>query len=125
MTAIIITIDGHSFRGEIDASETAQCILAILPMEATATRWGDEFYFAIPVQLIEAADARAEVEVGTLAYWPPGNAFCIFFGPTPVSRGNEPRAYSPVNPFGHLLDDVTPLRGINSGTKIKVAVGNQ
>ncbi|MEZ4673322.1 MAG: cyclophilin-like fold protein [Caldilineaceae bacterium] len=120
---IAIEIGGRHFRAELNDSETAQEILAALPLEANATKWGDEFYFDIPVQLAEAADARAEVEVGALAYWPPGNAFCIFFGPTPVSRGNEPRAYSPINVFGRLLDDVAPLRSIRSGAAVKVTMG--
>ncbi len=53
--------------------------------------WGDEIYFAIPVSLKEDGP-RATVEVGDLGYWPPGRAFCIFFGPTPASRGDEVRA---------------------------------
>lgn len=122
MNSILITINGQTFHAELNGSETAEQIYAALPLEATATKWGDEFYFAIPVMLTEAADAQSEVPVGTLAYWSPGNAFCIFFGPTPVSRGDTPRAYSPVNVFGRLLGDVASLRAIGSGATIRVTV---
>ena len=120
MTQITITIDNQRFQAKLNESATAKQILAALPLDATATKWGDEFYFGIPVTLAEAPDAQSEVAVGTLAYWPPGNAFCIFFGPTPVSQGSEPRAYSPVNVFGHLLDDVAPLRTMRSGVRVQV-----
>jgi hypothetical protein len=65
-------------------------------------------------------DARAEVEIGELAYWPMGKAFCIFFGPTPVSRDDKPRAYSPVNVFGRVLGDATAFKGITNGARIRV-----
>jgi len=120
-TSIQIQIAGQNFQAELNDSETAQQVLAALPLTAKATRWGDEFYFAIPVHQPEAADAQAEVEVGDLAYWPPGNAFCIFFGPTPVSRGNEPRAYSPVNRFGRLLGEISALHTIANGSTIRVS----
>lgn len=121
MATVTVTIAGHAFPAELNESETSAQILAALPLAASATKWGDEFYFSIPVNLAEAEDARDEVAVGTLAYWPPGNAFCIFFGPTPVSRGAEPRAYSPVNIFGRLIGDLTPLQGIGSGAAIRVS----
>lgn len=120
-TSIQIQIAGQTFHAELNESETAQQVLAALPLTAQVTRWGDEFYFAIPVHLPEAADAQAEVEIGDLAYWPPGNAFCIFFGPTPVSHGREPRAYSPVNRFGRLCSDSSRLSTIANGATIRVS----
>ena len=77
---------------------------------------------AIPIDADEAADARADVDVGTLAYWPPGNAFCIFYGPTPASIGAEPRAASPVNIVGRVLDDVLQLRGTHDGARVELAL---
>ena len=58
--------------------------------------------------------------IGELAYWPPGNAFCIFFGPTPVSCGNEPRAANPCNPLGQILDDIAPLLEAQDGVNVQV-----
>jgi hypothetical protein len=60
------------------------------------------------------------MELGELGFWPPGNAFCIFFGPTPASHGDEPRAASAVNPFGKIEQDVSGLKSIPSGTKILI-----
>jgi hypothetical protein len=84
---------------------TADAIWEALPISARGNRWGDEIYFEIPVHLPQADDARDEVEIGELGYWPVGHAFCIFWGPTPASHGDEPRAYSPVNVFGRLEGD--------------------
>ena len=90
--------------GEVDAtlddSPTAAAIRAALPLQGNVSRWGDELYFSIPVTVEEAPDARQDMAVGELGYWPVGAAFCIFWGPTPASTGSLPRAYSNVNPFG-------------------------
>jgi hypothetical protein len=91
--------------------KTADAAWNVLPIRGNANRWGDEIYFSIPVNLGEEK-ARAEVEIGGIAYWPPGKALCIFFGPTPVSQHGEPRAYSPVNVFAKVLGDATVLRRV-------------
>lgn len=89
-------------------------------MRGVANTWGDEIYFEIPVSIDEDPGARAEVEVGELGYWPPGKAFCIFFGQTPASQDNRPRAYSPVNPIGKVLADATQLRSVPDGAEVRV-----
>jgi hypothetical protein len=106
---------------ELNASSTATLIWKALPIEAAGERWGDEIYFNIPVQAQEEADAQVLVEPGTLAYWPQGNAFCIFFGPTPSSRNeNEIRPYSPVNVVGSVSGDATTFRQVRPGTTIRL-----
>ncbi len=117
---ITITAGGLSFPAELNDSATAKAVWEALPIEASVSRWGDEIYFEIPVRLDEAEDARQEMGVGELAYWPVGGAFCIFFGPTPVSQGAQPRAYSNVNPFGSVRGDVTALRAVSDGERIRV-----
>ena len=107
---IQIKVGKLALPAELNDSPTAAAIAAALPIKAKGNRWGEEIYFRIPVKQEEAGDARAEMAVGELAYWPPGNAFCIFFGPTPASVGQEPRAASPVNPIGRVTGDVAPLR---------------
>ena len=86
------------------------------------SRWGDEYYGSLndPLDLAESADAREAMVVGELAYWPPGNALCIFFGPTPASTGPEPRAASPVNPLGMLDGDVKALRPLGASIELTV-----
>lgn len=122
MTAkISISIGTLVLEAELLDTPTASRILDALPIEGSANVWGDEIYFDIPLSLAPEADARAEVEVGDLAYWPAGPAFCIFFGPTPVSTDERPRAFSPVNIFGRVLGDAGRLKGTPNGAAVKVA----
>ena len=118
--AIRITAGDISLAAELNDSETARAIYEALPIEAPGNRWGEEIYFSIPVSQDLSDDARAEMEVGELAYWPPGSAFCIFFGPTPASHGNEPRAASPVNPVGQIAGDVAHLSEVPDGTVVTI-----
>ena len=74
----------------------------------------------IPVKVALESSARADVDVGGLAYWPSGPAFCIFFGPTPVSTSEQPRAYSPVNVFGRVLGNPQLFKSVANGTVIKI-----
>jgi hypothetical protein len=117
---IRIEVGGQTVHATLSDNETADQIWDALPIETSVSTWGDEFYFGIGLSLDSSADARAEMEVGELGFWPPGNAFCIFFGPTPASIGDEPRAASAVNPFGMVEEDVSVLKGIPSGTKISI-----
>ncbi len=120
MSTIRIIIGELTVTAELDDSPTAREILDRLPLESTANVWGEEIYFDIPVHIDPAPDAVTEVDVGTLAYWPMGPAFCIFFGPTPVSTGQEPRAYSPVNVFGKIVGDADLLKNIRNGAPVRV-----
>jgi len=120
MIRIRISIDGRVLDATLNDSATARAIADALPLEAPASVWGDEIYFGVPVTLAEETHATAEVEVGVLAYWPPGNAFCIFFGPTPASHDLTPRAYSLVNLFGRVDGDATTLRAVKRGARVRV-----
>jgi hypothetical protein len=117
---IRIQVGDHTVHGTLTDNETADQIWDALPIDTTVATWGDEFYFGIGLSLDQAPDARSEMQVGEMAYWPPGNAFCIFFGPTPASHGDEPRAASAVNPFGKIEEDVEVLKGIPSGAHILI-----
>ena len=120
MARINISVENLSVEAEMLDTPTGQKILKALPIESSANVWGDEIYFDIPLRLEKEPEARAEVEVGDLAYWPAGPAFCIFFGPTPVSTGDRPRAYSPVNVFGRILGDAKQFKGVASGATVRV-----
>ena len=85
---------------DLDASETAAAIWDALPFTIPANTWGDEIYFTIPVGL-EEDHAQPTVALGDLGYWPPGSAFCIFFGPTPMSSPGEIRPAQPGEPLRH------------------------
>jgi hypothetical protein len=120
MPEIMITAGEISLPAELNDSPTAQQIWEALPIEGRANVWGDEIYFEIPVMASQAADARVEMEVGELGYWPVGHAFCIFFGPTPVSVDEQPRAYSPVNVLGQVLGDATQFKMVPNGTLVRL-----
>jgi hypothetical protein len=120
MKTITITVGDLSLSAELNQSGTAEEIWNALPIEGTAVTWGEEIYFSIPLILGPEAGARADVEVGDLGYWPPGHAFCIFFGPTPASAGQAPRAASPVNIFGKVVGGATVLKEIRAGSKVKI-----
>lgn len=116
---IAIDIGGRQFAAQLNDSETAARVAAALPIDGRVSTWGEEIYFSIPV---DAGEERAveTVDPGDIGYWPPGKAFCIFFGPTPMSSGGEIRPYSAVNLIGKLLADLEPLRGIQDGEKVLV-----
>jgi hypothetical protein len=118
---IVITVGSVTMEAELNDSPTARKIWESLPITSRANTWGDEIYFDIPVQADQAADARADVEVGELGYWPVGSAFCIFFGPTPASAGDQPRAASPVNIVGRVLGDAAALRQVSAGTVVSLS----
>jgi hypothetical protein len=121
VNTIIISAGEVSLPAELNDSPTARQVWEALPIEGPAKIWGDEVYFEIPVVAGQEPDARAEVEVGELGYWPVGRAFCIFFGPTPASTDERPRAYSPVNVLGRVLGDVTCFRAVREGTRVRIA----
>lgn len=118
-----ITIKAGSVEAlaDLDDSPTADAIWEALPIKGEANTWGDEIYFDIPVFLEASADAREAVAVGELGYWPPGHAFCIFFGRTPASRSDEPRAASAVNVFGRIAGDATIFRAVSAGEMVYIA----
>lgn len=121
MNRIKISIAAKTFLAELYDTPTGNAIKEVLPFDSTASTWGDEIYFSVPASSSLEPDAQAEVEVGELAYWPSMPAFCIFFGPTPVSSGSQPVAASPVNVFGKLeSEDPNELRSIGVGEKITV-----
>ncbi|MCF6156995.1 MAG: hypothetical protein E3K32_00160 [wastewater metagenome] len=120
MKTITISFDKISVSAELYDTPTARQILTVLPLEGIVHVWGEEIYFEIPLKMNLETNAKTDVEVGALGYWPIGPAFCIFFGPTPVSTGNKPRAYSPVNIFGHIIDNPSLLKTIQEGSKIRV-----
>ena len=118
----IITEKGGAV--EVDLLEdrspkTVEAVWKALPFETRANTWGDEIYFSIPVRLDEE-NAQETVALGDIGYWPPGQGFCIFFGPTPISRGDEIRPADPVNVFGKAKGDPKVFKKVRSGDKIRI-----
>lgn len=117
--AVSIKAGAIEATAELNESRTAQAIWQALPIKGKARLWGDEIYFPVPVSL-EPDEPQELVSVGDLAYWPAGSALCIFFGPTPVSAGQEIRPASPVNVFGRLVGDARLLEQVKPGAEIVV-----
>jgi hypothetical protein len=117
---ICITAGKVTAEAILNDSPTAGKIWDALPIEGRGNTWGDEIYFGIPVDAKSEKDAREIVAVGELGYWPPGSAFCIFFGRTPASTDERPRAASAVNIVGRVLGDATAFKAVASGTKIRL-----
>lgn len=107
-------------EAELLNTSTAEAIWDALPLEATGNRWGDEIYFTIPLSHGLEKDARETVSIGDLGFWPQGPAFCIFFGPTPISTGSEIKPASAVNIFGKIIGDATIFKQVPSDTPVRV-----
>ncbi|HBH01751.1 MAG: hypothetical protein A2W08_11480 [Candidatus Rokubacteria bacterium RBG_16_73_20] len=117
--AIRITAGQVSVEARLGESRTATAIWDRLPIEAKGETWGDEIYFDIGVRAAPESP-REVVESGDLGYWPPGRAFCIFFGPTPMSRGDEIRPASAVNVVGRIAGDPAVFKRVRAGTRVRI-----
>ena len=120
MRRIRITAGEVSAPAQLNDSTTARMIWDALPIERSGNTWGDEIYFEIPVSAPLEPDAREVVEMGDLGYWPTGSAFCIFFGSTPMSRGDEIRPASAVNVIGKIEGDPEVFKRVGAGMKAKL-----
>jgi len=116
---IRITAGRIEADAELNNSRTARAIREALPIEGRVNLWGDEIYFSTTLRL-ELEAGQEVVNTGDLGYWPDGNAFCIFFGPTPISRKDEIRPASPVTVFGKVIGDATVFKKVAAGTKITI-----
>lgn len=103
-----------------DNSETITGLIDSLPIESTVNRWGDEIYFYVDFQAPLDSDARAEMKIGEIAYWPQGPALAIFFGPTPLSSGKDPVAASACNVIGKVSASADALRKARNGAPIRL-----
>ena len=117
--SIKFTAGGVEVTAELYDTQTAALVWDALPITSSGSTWGDEIYFRTPVSA-EEQDAVPTVEMGAVAYWPPGQAICLFFGPTPMSVGDEIRPASPVNVFGRIEGDPTVLKAVSSGSEVRV-----
>jgi uncharacterized protein len=109
---IALRIGTLSMEAELNETPTAKKIAAALPLRTSFSTWGDEIYFAIPVEAALDDSAQEVVEVGDVGYWPPGKALCIFFGQTPVSQPGKIMPASAVNVIGKVLGDATQFKTV-------------
>ncbi len=119
---IFIRSGAIEMSAELNDSPTASALFTALPLTAKANTWGDEIYFQVPVSQKLDSTAAEVVQAGELGYWPSGRAFCIFFGPTPVSRGEEIRPASAVNVIGMVIGDARAFKAVQDGDLIELDV---
>lgn len=115
---IRIRVGSLTIEAALDDTPTARQIASALPIQTAFNTWGDEIYFGIPVEAELDETAREVVDFGDLGYWPPGHAFCIFFGPTPMSQTGEIRPASAVNIVGRVLGDATQFKQAMQASEI-------
>ena len=116
---IRITAGSVQMEAALNDTQTAQSVWDALPLTAAANTWGEEIYFGIPVNAA-LEQGQEVVDLGDLGYWPPGRAFCIFFGPTPASRGDEIRPASAVTVIGRVSGDATLFRPVRAGMTVTI-----
>jgi len=109
----------------LNDTTTAKKIARILPLTCPFNTWGDEIYFSIPVESALEENAREEVEIGDLAYWPTGRAFCVFFGPTPMSKDGRIIPASAVSIIGKVTGDPTRLKGALGESEIEISADSE
>jgi len=114
-----VTVAGLELKAQLNETDTATKVLEILPITSQVNVWGEEIYFPIPVDT-GLEEAKEVVDLGDIAYWPDGKAMCIFFGKTPVSKGDEIRPISPVNVIGRIEGEPKVLRQVKQGDKITI-----
>jgi hypothetical protein len=119
-TPIMIRIGELTLSAVLNDSHSAERLKLLLPLEFFMSRWGDEYYGDCGIEVELSEEARDVMGVGELAVWPTGKALCIFFGPTPASSANEPRAVSPVNPVGKLNNNADVLKKLSSSIRVRI-----
>jgi hypothetical protein len=108
-TRIVIEVDGRELSAELADFPAARAVAAALPLSTRMSRWGEEYYGSV---------GRELMEVGEMAFWPPGKALCIFFGRTPASTDERPKAASAVLPIGRVTGGLEALKGMGSSVRM-------
>jgi len=97
------------------APRTVEKLAGAMPFTSKSFLWKEEIYFETPVSL-GPEKPQPTVQTGDIAYWPPGKAFCIFFG--------KSQPYSPVNVIGKITSDLEALRKVRQGEWVKVSLAD-
>jgi len=116
---IKITAGAIKLEARLNETNTATKVWEMLPIASTANLWGDEIYFATPLEA-GLENPQETVALGDIAYWPQGKAICLFFGQTPISKGDEIRPISPVDVIGKIEGDPKLLGQVKQGERISI-----
>ncbi len=105
----------------LEDTPTAQALIEALPIDSTASTWGEEVYFSTPVSANLEPTAREVVDPGTVCFWVQGNSLALPYGRTPASREDECRLVTNVNVLGEIEGDPHELAKIRDGDEIRVS----
>ncbi|MCL5772546.1 MAG: cyclophilin-like fold protein [Actinobacteria bacterium] len=121
--AIEIVFNETVIEATLNDTKTAKKLLKILPVKSEINLWGNEIYFEIPMEA-DLENGKELMDIGNIAFWPSGNAFCIFFGPTPAGDGTQPRAISPVTVIGKITGEnwIDKIKKIKSEDIIEIRI---
>lgn len=119
MKRIKISVSGLEREARLNDSPMAQSFWKTLPVRGQANKWGDEIYFRIPAPIAEG-EKKSVVEKGDIAFWPSGSAFCFFFGPTPMSKGDEIRPASEVILLGKVEGELDSFKSVKDGEEVLI-----
>jgi len=117
-TRSVVQAGGRELHAELSDSAAGRVVTAALPLTVRMARWGDEYYGSVGLEIPEDGTSRELMEVGEIAFWPPGKALCVFFGRTPASTDERPRAASAVLPVGRVSADLDSLKGMGSSVRV-------
>lgn len=120
MKEIIFDFGEFKIDAQLNESPTSKILYEQLPLNGVSQVWGDEIYFSTSINMENDEWSQETVELGDIAFWPPGNAVCLFFGETPISAPGEIRPASPTNIMGKLVGDLSLLKNISGGTEVEV-----
>jgi uncharacterized protein len=118
---IMLDLQGAILQADLYDTPDAVELLNMLPVEIEMSRWGEEFYGDCGLKQKLSKGARVEIEAGELAVWPQGSALCIFFGRTPASIDEKPKAASKVNPIGKITSDLSVLKDLGFHITAKIS----
>jgi hypothetical protein len=113
-TKIVIEAGERRMEAELSDAAASRKIGEALPLAAAMSRWGDEYYGSVGIDIPEDSTGKELMSIGEIAYWPPGKALCVFFGPTPASTDERPKAASTVLPIGRITSGLECLKGLGS-----------
>ena len=113
---------GGAVSATLEDTPTARALIAALPATSSASTWGEEVYFEMPVEATLEASARQIVEPGTVCFWTEGGALALPFGRTPISEDARPKLVSRCNVLGRIEGDARALASVRAGDPITVSL---
>ena len=126
---VVFSEFNESVSIELDDSQspkTVRAILENLPIEVNINKWGQELYTDKTPIFAQEENAKSEVGLLDVAFWPEGNALCLFYGPTPISKVGKIVPASPVNILGRIVShDNNIVDKVKNTSKVLISNNNK